>query len=828
MAEAFCYAEEHGEFTEFEEGAWTGIKFVIEAQHYLASNPMPRGVEAACLRASTHYWTLFDHFRRELSNRLRGLQGKNVVADWKETKSWRLLRQITKSVQHHVLACKPFYPRELQDGVGLPTRKISGLQKCIDGFVTQMSDLLQLERDVELEATQDELNAMPIPLRNNDSSKQIDFLVNHGQLEHEQCDTLCNLHATRFSKGLGGLHLVTFMVENGHKLPPTTISPGEMVCVRTSDKKGASVASCMQGFVHSLGEDASSITIALECYYGKPTFSKLFGKSVRLDRIHGLADSVTYERNCEALMLLQKQGLKRSNPSFSVVATLFGAGQEFSNTLEKYKFLDKEGKHKDSDIRDFFDDSQKKAIDLGLDRNRKVFVLQGPPGTGKSSVLCEIVRIAAARGERTLVTAPSNAAVDNMVEKLATTGLEIVRFGNPVNMSPAVVSKSLGSIVQHRLADFQKDVSRKRADLRNDLRQCLKDDSLARGIRQLLKQLGLSSRAKEKETVRHVLSTARVVLCTNSGAADPLIRQLNAFDLLVIDEANQAIEPSCWIPILHSKRIILAGDSCQLAPVILSRKALEGGLGVSLLERATKLYSGALSYMLSIQYRMNGAIASWASKEMYGGALHCSPTVASHILVDSLFVKSTWMTLCPLLLLDTRMTYGSLLLSCKEHLDPSGTGSLYNLGEADIVVQHVRSLICAGVLPMNIAVQSPYFAQVQLLRERLAEIPETATVEVASIDCFQGREADAIIISMVRSNTLGAVGFLGDSRHINVAVTRARKHLAVVCDSSTICHNTFLARLLKHIRKYGKVRHARPGLMDDSGFCTVPLLPSTA
>lgn len=135
------------------------------------------------------------------------------------------------------------------------------------------------------------------------------------------------------------------------------------------------------------------------------------------------------------------------------------------------------------------------------------------------------------------------------------------------------------------------------------------------------------------------------MLATNTGAADPLIRRLGTFDLVVIDEAGQAIEPSCWIPILQGRRTILAGDQCQLAPVVLSRKALEGGLGVSLMERAATLHEGILATKLTMQYRMNDAIASWASKEMYGGSLKSSPTVSSHLLVDSPFIKVPSMSL---------------------------------------------------------------------------------------------------------------------------------------------------------------------------------------
>jgi len=826
MAADFCAAEERGEVGELEKKIRSGIEFVMQAQPYLAVNPMPRGLEAVCLKASTHYPTLFDNFQRELRNKLQALQTqKAVIQDWKETESWRLLKQLTKSVQHRSLARKDFQPKQFQDDLGLPPKTTTEIQKRIDDFVTHMSELLCIERDAELEATQEELDAAPMPDTSSVSPRSIEYLVNHGQPQQEQCDTICNLHAVSSSTGLGGMHLVSFSVEGGHRLPPTTISPGDMVCVRISDSRGAGATSCTQGFVHSLCEDEGRITVALESRYGDPTFSKLSCKSLRIDRIHGLADAITYERNCEALMLLQKGGLKKKNPAAAVVATLFEAGQDIYWSAENNLQNDAEEDLGEIQLKDFFDDSQKRAISLGLNRQRPVLVIQGPPGTGKTSVLTELICIASRKGERMLVTAPSNAAVDNMVERLADMGLNIVRVGNPVRMSPAVASKSLGSIVENRLASFRRELARKRDDLRNDLRHCLKDDSLAAGIRQLLKQLKKTLKRKEEETVNEILSNAQVVLCTNTGAADPLVRKLASFDLVIIDEAGQAIEPSCWIPILQGKRTILAGDNCQLAPVILSRRAMEGGLGLSLLERAARLYAGGLSHMLSVQYRMNDAIASWASKEMYGGSLQSSPAVASHLLVDSPFIKATWITQCPLLLLDTRMPYGSLSLGCEEHLDLAGTGSFYNEGEADILVQHVRSLIFAGVMPMDISVQSPYIAQVQLLRERLDQIPEAAGIRVASVDSFQGREADAVVISMVRSNTLGAVGFLGDSRRINVAITRARKHVAVICDSSTICHNTFLARLLKHIRLFGRVRHAEPGGMDGSGLDITPLLP---
>ncbi|KAL1823934.1 hypothetical protein ACET3Z_010712 [Daucus carota] len=826
MASDFATAEIQGEFSEVQQKMGPGLTFVIQSQPYLNAIPMPVGVEAVCFKACTHYPTLFDHFQRELRDVLQDLESKSLVASWTQTQSWKLLKKLATSAQHKAIARKVSQPKAVQGALGMDIHKVKAIQSRIDDFTTRMSELLRIERDSELEFTQQELDAVPMPDETSDMSKPIEFLVTHGQVEQELCDTICNLIAVNTFIGLGGMHVVVFRVEGHHRLPPTTLSPGDLVCVRTCDSRGAGATSCVQGFVNNLGDDGCSISVALESRHGDPTFSKLFGKSIRIDRIYGLADTLTYERNCEALMMLQKKGLQKKNSSIGTVATLFGDEDDVA-WLEENDVVDW-AEAEVNGMLDFdkYDKSQRRAIALGLNKKRPMLIIQGPPGTGKTGLLKKIILLSVERGERVLVTAPTNAAVDNMVEKLSDVEIDIVRVGNPARISSTVASKSLAEIVDFRLEDFREEFERKKSDLRKDLRQCLRDDSLAAGIRQLLKQLGKALKKKEKETVRDILTSAQVVLTTNTGAADPLIRRLDTFDLVVIDEAGQAIEPSCWIPMLQGRRTILAGDECQLAPVILSRKASEGGLGISLLERAAKLHDGVLATKLTTQYRMNDAIASWASKEMYEGTLTSSQTVSSHLLVDSPFVMPTWITQCPLLLLDTRMPYGSLSVGCEEHLDPAGTGSFYNEGEADIIVQHVFSLLYAGVSPSAIAVQSPYVAQVQLLRDRLDEIPVARGIEVSTIDSFQGREADAVIISMVRSNTMGAVGFLGDSRRMNVAITRARKHVAVVCDSSTICHNTFLARLLRHIRYFGRVKHAEPGSFGGSGLGMNPMLPS--
>uniref|UniRef100_A0A0E0IZL1 Helicase ATP-binding domain-containing protein n=1 Tax=Oryza nivara TaxID=4536 RepID=A0A0E0IZL1_ORYNI len=808
------------------------LGFVMLAQPYLSAIPMPKGQEALCLKASTHYPTLFDHFQRELRDVLLKQQNQGLISDWRTTQSWMLLKELANSAQHRAAARKPKAPTT-HSTLGISLDKTRLMQTKIEDFVKKMSDLLHIERDAELEFTQEELNATPVMDGNSKKPlKPVEYLVTHGQSQQEQCDTICNLNVISSSTGLDGQHLVLFRVKDNHRLPPTTLSPGDMVCIRTCDNRGEITTSCMQGFIYNLGEDGCSITVTLKSRRGDPTFSKLFGKNVRIDRIQALADALTYERNCEALMLLQRKGLQKKNSSIGVVATLFGDKEDMM-MMEQNNLADwgESTIHDDELLKKNkydFDASQLKAITLGLNNKRPVLIIQGPPGTGKTGLLSYLIACAVRKGERVLVTAPSNAAVDNMVEKLSDTGLDTVRVGNPARISPSVASRSLGELVNRRLQKFTEEFERKKSDLRKDLKHCIQDDTLAAGIRQLLKQLGKNFKKKEKEIIREVLSNADVVLSTNIGAADPLVRRIGCFDLVIIDEAGQAIEPSCWIPILQGKRCILAGDQRQLAPVVLSREAMQGGLAMSLLERASSLHNELLTTKLTTQYRMHDSIASWASNEMYDGFLKSSPSVVSHLLADYPFIKETWITRCAFLLLDTRMPYGSLNIDCEEHLDPAGTGSFYNNGEADVVSQHVLNLVQCGVSPTAIAVQSPYIAQVQLLRDRLEDYPEASGVEVSTIDSFQGREADAVVISMVRSNTLGAVGFLGDNRRMNVAITRARRHVALVCDSSTICNNAFLARLLRHIRQHGQVRHVEPGSFGgDSGLgYTPPALPS--
>ncbi|GJN36524.1 hypothetical protein PR202_gb25389 [Eleusine coracana subsp. coracana] len=628
--------------------------FVIQAQPYLFVAPMPKDQEALCFKASTHYPTLFDNFQRELRDVLLQHQNEGHISDWRSTQSWMLLKELAKSSEHR-LAARKTKNVVMNTTLGISVDRTRLMQAKIDDFVKKMTDLLHLERDVELEFTQEELNATPVMDVNWKKPVQpVEYMVTHGQAQ-EQCDTICNLKVISSSTGLTGQHLVLFRVEGSHKLPPTRLSPGDMVCVRPCNSRGEAATSCMQGFVHSLGDDGCSITVALKSRRGDPSFSRLFEKSVRIDRIQALADAVTYERNCEAMMLLRKVGLQKRNESIVVVATLFGDKEDMMG-LEKNNLIDwSESKVYDKSLSGYnysFDSSQSRALALASNKKRPVLVIQGPPGTGKTGLLSYIIECVVHRGERVLVTAPSNAAVDNIVEKLSSTGLNVVRVGNPSRISPSVPSRSLRDIVAKKLQKFTEEFERKKSDLRKDLKHCIQDDSLASGIRQLLKKLGKDYKKKVKEMMKEALSDAEEGGHRQSrGPPSPL--------------RGGDLPP----PLLMRR-----GPTATNAPV-LAREALG---------------RSARSKKLSGEGQCGtpkGEVSAGPSKEG----------------------------------------------KCKPARGGGGAG------------------LCGGQAARveRREVQSPYIAQVQMLRDKLEEYSVASGVEVSTIDSFQGREADAVVISMV-------------------------------------------------------------------------------
>ncbi|XP_070687490.1 DNA-binding protein SMUBP-2 isoform X2 [Pempheris klunzingeri] len=433
---------------------------------------------------------------------------------------------------------------------------------------------------------------------------------------------------------------------------------------------------------------------------------------------------------------------------------------------------------------------------------RELAVIHGPPGTGKTTTVVEIILQAVKQGQKVLCCAPSNVAVDNLVERLAQCKAKVLRLGHPARLLESIQKHSLDAILAQSdnaniIADIRKDIDKVFMGMKK-MREKGERGNCKREIGELRKEL----KTREATAISQILKSADVVLSTNTGACDdgPLkFLPAEHFDWVVIDECAQALESSCWIALLKARKCILAGDYKQLPPTIKSQTAASKGLSLSLMERLIQIYGDSVVRMLTVQYRMNSAIMDWASKEMYQGRLRAHSSVERHLLKDLPGVSCVEETSTPLLLIDT----AGCGLSEMEVTDEQSKG---NQGEVDIVELHIKALTDAGLKAKDIAVIAPYNLQVDLLRQKLsARHPE---LEIKSVDGFQGREKEAVVLSLVRSNRKGEVGFLAEDRRINVAVTRARRHIAVVCDTQTVQNHAFLKSLVNHMSEFGEVRTA--------------------
>ncbi|HVP68802.1 MAG TPA: AAA domain-containing protein [Anaeromyxobacteraceae bacterium] len=428
---------------------------------------------------------------------------------------------------------------------------------------------------------------------------------------------------------------------------------------------------------------------------------------------------------------------------------------------------------------------QRLAVEIA-GRADDLALVHGPPGTGKTTVLVEVIRGAVARGEQVLAAAPSNLAADNLLERLVAAGVAGVRLGHPARVLPGLVTRTLEAQVQgHEAARIARGLVDEALALRREARRRKERRgpgrySEARDAERRARELLGEARALEDRAESEVLARAPVVVATLTGLDTPVLSG-RRFPLAVVDEATQAIEPAAYLALLRAERAVLAGDHRQLPPTVLSRAAQEGGLGVSLFERLAG--AGAMA-ALAEQHRMHEVIMRYPSEALYGGSLRAHPAVAARALDDR-----------PLLFVDTA---GRGF----EEETPEGSDSRHNPGEAELAAREVERVLALGVAPAEVAVISPYDAQVQRLREILSGRLDEG-LEVDTVDGFQGREKDAVVVSLVRSNDSGEVGFLSDVRRMNVAITRARKKLVVVGDSATVCRHAFYAGFVRHAEAVG-------------------------
>ncbi|NXF10752.1 SMBP2 protein, partial [Smithornis capensis] len=593
---------------------------------------------------------------------------------------------------------------------------------------------------------------------------------------------LLKLQVTNQRTGLYGRLLVTFQTrkwDSDPELPSNSFGPGDIVGLYGSAGQGDLLATGVVTRVTS-----KAVTVALE----EPWDGELGLDHERSFRLLKLANDVTYNRLKRALTALKQY---RGGPASDLIDVLFlASAPRASSETKPLKFLNTS-----------LDASQREAVSFSL-AQREVAIIHGPPGTGKTTTLVEIILQAVQQGLKVLCCAPSNVAVDNLVERLASSRARILRLGHPARLLEPIQQHSLDAVLScgdnaQIVADIRKDIDQAWAKTKKAQDKGERSHFLGE-VKTLRKEL----KEREEAAMASALTHASVVLATNTGASsDGPLKLLpeNHFDLVVIDECAQALEASCWIPLLKAPKCILAGDHKQLPPTIISHRAAAEGLSLSLMERLVRHYGEQAVRMLTVQYRMHQDIMEWASMELYGGRLSAHPSVAQHLLRDLPGVSSTEETTTPLLLIDTA---GCGLFELEEE-DEQSKG---NPGEVQLAGLHIQALVDAGVKAKDIAVVAPYNLQVDMLREHLCHShPE---LEIKSVDGFQGREKEAVILSFVRSNRKGEVGFLAEERRINVAVTRARRHVAVVCDSHTVGSQPFLHRLLEHLSRHGHVRSA--------------------
>ena len=432
---------------------------------------------------------------------------------------------------------------------------------------------------------------------------------------------------------------------------------------------------------------------------------------------------------------------------------------------------------------------------------RDVAFIHGPPGTGKTTTLVEAIRFTVKEERQVLVCAPSNAAIDLLVDKLSQQGLKVLRIGHPARVTEQSLSKTMDAqIAEHPHFIELRTLRRKMEKVRHQAGQYKRNFGYAekeqrRLLREEAKSLKADADMLEFYIINDLLNNTEAVCATLVGSSHPVLRG-RKFNTVFIDEAGQALEPACWIPLLRSQRVIFAGDHCQLPPTIKSHEAALQGLVKTLFEKGIDKYP-ELASMLQVQYRMHEAIMEFPSKYFYENKLIAHESVKHEVIRPYE---------PPIEFIDTA---GS---GFAEKQDPE-TLSRYNQDEAALLIHQVEKLVesigSAAWLDEEITmgIITPYSAQVDKL-QHLAENsailePLHRLISINTVDAFQGQERDVIAISFVRSNEKSEVGFLSDIRRTNVAMTRARKKLILIGDSATLGAHAFYAELIEFLQQRG-------------------------
>ncbi|KOY85312.1 hypothetical protein AD998_03310 [bacterium 336/3] len=412
-----------------------------------------------------------------------------------------------------------------------------------------------------------------------------------------------------------------------------------------------------------------------------------------------------------------------------------------------------------------------------------IAIIHGPPGTGKTTTLAEIISFTLKTEKQVLVCTASNLALDWIVEKLVQKNVQVVRIGNPIRVSENVVNNTLDYKVIGHSQYKQIKALRKQADEYWSLSKKYKRNFGAseREQRKLLIQEAKSA-SQEAEKLENfitdsILDNAQVIATTLIGANHHYVFK-KKYHTVFIDEASQALDPAIWIPISKAQRVVLAGDHCQLPPTVKSYEAEKMGLSKTLLERLINKQPET-SVMLKVQYRMHEDIMGFSNEQFYHNDLIAHDSVKNTVLSEQER---------PFVFIDTA--------GCGFEEKQGDNLSISNPEEANLLIKILDDFKSRFSIP--IAVISPYKAQVNYLKSLLEN---SENVRVGTVDSFQGQESEAVFISLVRSNDKNEIGFLADTRRLNVALTRAKKKLVVIGDSATLASHPFFKNFLEYVER---------------------------
>lgn len=443
----------------------------------------------------------------------------------------------------------------------------------------------------------------------------------------------------------------------------------------------------------------------------------------------------------------------------------------------------------------WLNETQERAVNEVL-RAKDVAIVHGPPGTGKTTTLVETINETLMRESQVLVCAQSNMAVDWICERLVDRGINVLRIGNPTRVN----DKMLGFTYERRFEahpDYPQLWAIRKAIRELRRKKKGRDDNFHQKLERL------KSRATELEIRINasLFGEARVIASTLVGSANRLLDGMK-FGTLFIDEAAQALEAACWIPMRRVSRVVLAGDHCQLPPTVKSMAALKGGLGKTLMERIVENKPECVT-LLNVQYRMNDEIMRFSSDWFYNGKVTTAQEITRR--------KSILNFDRPILWLDTgQIDFGADEPGSKEQFVGENFGRI-NKGEATLTLDSLQAYFTKigkqRILDeqIDVGVISPYRAQVQYLRRLIMKReffkPYRRLITVNTVDGFQGQERDIVLISMVRANENGEIGFLRDLRRMNVAMTRARMKLIILGDVATLTRHPFYKKLWEYVEK---------------------------